>query len=670
MNEAIETCRDYKGGPHEFRFITRSIDFYASLECWDIVERLHDRLNVLHNLYTWKDFSSSRDELALTDTDLILSQLLMARGNVVEAEQVLERIRDRVKAFPYRTKFADLLLHWSIGLLNNGKYESALDKIREGLQYTEGKFLPFHAAKFSILLAKTELELGNHKNVEQALQYFDHHASICTEDLQREWIEYHATRGRLMLLTGKREPAFEALGEGFILLKESLTGMDGSVHAYLWLGKCEPLRMLMHDLASDDPELGYGAELYWRDLYRAIGNGLPGDGQSAGSIPERASQPPHASSKLLPVKELFREKARWAKRCIGEHGAVHCLYLARDDEMWRWTVSNGSIRSEVLDYPANEMRALVAETRKMLAGDDCQGAAMQPALAANLRLLAKNLLPPELAYSEAAKRPSLFIVSAEGFLGCIPFEAFDIGVEGEYTPLLAWKDVVYARFIRCHRQYETAAPGIILVNTHASQEVQKRYPFQPRLSEVHIEADTMAALDPDACILRGESATKANLLQRWEDASYLYFATHTLSDPEVPYLVHIPLAPSETQIGIEATYLDVTDIRTADLGRCNLVVISGCSSGVPYVEIHTNGPSLGDAFLDSGAGAVIQTFWDVRDDAARVLMTRFVKLSDGMRSPIQAICEARREAMRGLEGMCHPSNWASYSIELGRVPVR
>lgn len=672
FNEAMLTCREYKGGLHEFRFIRLAIKFYALLECWEIVERLYDRLNLLLGLHTWKDYDPVTNEVFLTRKDQILSQLHMARGNVVEAEQVLKRIRHRVKTLPYRTEYADLLQLWATGLFDNGEYSSASVKIREGLQYSKDKHLPRYAIQFSLLLAKTELKMGNYGNVKQALQHFDRHASNYTVELQLEWIEYYTTLGRLMLRTNEKENGLDALRMGLSLLKESAAGMDGSVHAYLWLEKCENLRQLMHDLVSDDPELGYGAELYWRNLYRVIGNGSSDDNRSYRSKPRQTPRSPLISDGLFHIEESFRSEADRAKRCIREHGAVHSLYLARDNRIWRWTVSKGIIRRETLDCSANELRRLVSETRNMLAEEDgYQGKAIQSGLIDNLRALARTLLPPEVADSSSARGPDLFLVTAEGFLGCIPFETFDIGNEGEYTPLLAKKDVAYARFIGCPKPGGTTTPGIILVNTHASKEIRKRYLFQPPLSEVHIEAETMAALDTNARILSGESATKVNLLQNWEGASYLYFATHTLSDPEVPYLVHIPLATAENNPGIEATYLDITDIRSTDLGGCDLVVLSGCSSGVPYVETHTYGPSLGDAFLDSGAGAVIQTFWDVRDDKARELMTLFVKLSDDMlSSPIHALCEARREIMWSQEGIRYPSLWASYSIDLGRFPVR
>jgi hypothetical protein len=373
----------------------------------------------------------------------------------------------------------------------------------------------------------------------------------------------------------------------------------------------------------------------------------------------------------VPIPSLLGDEALRARRCVVENGAVHCIYHVRDNAIWRWTASDAGIRREILDCPAERARAAAREARKMLAatGDQTERV-IAPELAGNLRFLADALLPREVIDEKVVHTHRLFIVTADGFLGCIPFEAFDVGREGAYAPLLDRIDVAYARYIGDPRSIGSGSPGIILVNTQAATDLRTACLFQPSLSEAMIEAETAASFDPGAIVLSSVSATKANLTNAWEHASYIYFATHTFGDPEVPYLVHIPLAPDSTRLGIDATYLDVSDIRSADLGCCRLVVLSGCSSGVPYIDTRVQGPSLGDAFIDAGAGAVVQTWWDVRDDLARELMTSFVALTNGRRSsPVHALCEARRRAMRNRGGVRHPSFWASYSIELGRFPV-
>jgi CHAT domain-containing protein len=209
---------------------------------------------------------------------------------------------------------------------------------------------------------------------------------------------------------------------------------------------------------------------------------------------------------------------------------------------------------------------------------------------------------------------------------------------------------------------------VILFNAATSRELGRRYLFHKKLKEAQEEAEAVVALDATAHVLEGKSATKPRLLSLWEDASYLYMATHTFRNPQIPYLMLIPLAPTRDSVAPDAAYLDVTDIRAADFSKCSIVVLSGCSSGAPYVEAGTAGPGLGDVFLDAGAAAVVQSFWDVRDDDAKELMTSFIRLwNDPESSVIHSLCEARRKTMQSPAGVRHPFRWAAYAVKIGSL---
>jgi CHAT domain-containing protein len=207
---------------------------------------------------------------------------------------------------------------------------------------------------------------------------------------------------------------------------------------------------------------------------------------------------------------------------------------------------------------------------------------------------------------------------------------------------------------------------VILVNPHLAREYRGGVRPLPALREAEEEGKTVGAFDPSAVLIAGDSATKQNLTRLWGDAPYLYVAAHTVAG--VPYIAALVLAEPAGDRAPDETVLDVTDIRAADLTRCRVVVLSGCSSGSPYVAAKGAAPSLGDAFLDAGAVAVVHTFWDVQDEDARRIGTSFIeKRTAAKTGDIRALSDARRSEIRGPLGVRHPSRWAAYAITVSRL---
>jgi CHAT domain-containing protein len=187
------------------------------------------------------------------------------------------------------------------------------------------------------------------------------------------------------------------------------------------------------------------------------------------------------------------------------------------------------------------------------------------------------------------------------------------------------------------------------------------------LPEAEEEGRSLAAIDTSAVLLVNSRATKPRLRELWENAPYVYIAAHAGAD-ELPYLSAVSLAAPQDDQTPDADVLDVTDIRAADLRRCDLVVLSGCSSGLQYIAAMGAAPSLGDAFLDAGAGAVIHTFWDITDDDARRIGAAFTEeWKSAKKNEIRAIADARRARVRGPKGVRHPFFWASYAITVSRL---
>ncbi|NIM20058.1 MAG: CHAT domain-containing protein [Candidatus Latescibacteria bacterium] len=667
--QAMDLCREYKGRYIEIRFVVDAMRFYARLGCWQIVERLLRRLHVLQHKY-----EEELDGIAtvyLLRGDLLEARMLMARGDVLGAEAIMNRIRDPIEVLPYRTEQPSLLYYWAVGLVDNGHAVRALEIIEKGYQRSVGARLPRMTARFALLRARAELQAGRLGDASASIGQFDELSHGNEQVLRRELVWRDALLGRVALESGNTDSAWRTLEEGMERLRMTLSHMDASAHSYLWLGACEVLRQLMQDLTAGDPHLGYGAELYWRDFYRWIGNNAD-NGPGPASVGDGAKL--GGRGRLVPsgasLAERFRLRASATTARVMELNAVHSVYVVRHDSLWCWTNSQGTIRRDVIGASVEEVREHISGAWSLLSTDPGDETDHVPAqLVDDLRRLARWLLPHEVR-DTGHGAPRLFLVSSDGFLNRVPFETFDVGERDEYIPLLANWDVAYLRHAEAVSGFEDrselqTSAGIILVGTKPSRELQRRYPL-PRLKEAAAEGWAVAGLYPGATLFEGKHATKANLESTWQNAEIIYLAVHTLRDPQVPYLMLIPVAQPDAHQGPDANYLDIADIRAADMSRCRVVFMSGCSTGAPYTDSVAEGPSLGDAFLDAGASAVVQTFWDVRDDTAREQMTQFLQRWRNRGAlPIQALNDSRREMLYGSRHVRHPFIWAAYAIAIG-----
>jgi hypothetical protein len=111
-------------------------------------------------------------------------------------------------------------------------------------------------------------------------------------------------------------------------------------------------------------------------------------------------------------------------------------------------------------------------------------------------------------------------------------------------------------------------------------------------------------------------------------------------------------------------------VRALDLSGCERVILSACGSGAPYVDRTRVAPSLSDAFLDSGAGAVIHTFLDVREDEAVAFTRPLLAALDATDSPVTALNRARRESIARAGRAGEPAAWAMWSVAVRGAPGR
>ena len=172
------------------------------------------------------------------------------------------------------------------------------------------------------------------------------------------------------------------------------------------------------------------------------------------------------------------------------------------------------------------------------------------------------------------------------------------------------------------------------------------------IPDVDREVAAVAASLGTSCVLQGSAATKEAFIEDAASASILHVACHGTFNAVSPFAAGLRLADG---------WLTVRDLRRLRLPG-TVVVLSGCDTGRVAVERGEEIMGWMHAFLAAGASSVVLSLWELADDAATSLMTRFYDcwkpgVDSGSRSrTIAATLAAAQRAHRAE--FSHPALWA------------
>ncbi len=667
LQEARQLCRDFRGGRHEAIYVAILSRFYANLGCWSIVERLLEQADLLLG-----DEVPAFLQPTVVDLQLLKAEALFERGQCEDAHAMTAAILARANPRPHRLRYAMIIWHRARLLLAGSRPDEAMPVIREGLERTREDHLPGMDRAFTLQLARALEQQGQVVAAQQSLARFHSLEGDEEEQLAGNLEQAAALDIRLAWTCGgdSRE-LVQAVARSFATLQRRLAGRDPSAHTYLRIQGFDELRVQVHRFVADTPLLGLAFEMAWRRLAR-----LRSEGEELRKIGA-----PFAEPMPRDIKSWVR---RWTQR-VNESPATgpwlcgsaevpanttFLLFAIIGDDVYRWQVDRTGSHRQRLDLSATRLRPLVARTVDRLAAPPAAGVwdGTGP-LADDLSLLARELIPGDLRRRWQAGRPfaapEKLLIAVNDALTRIPFEALDLDLGPGYLPLDDATIVSYLRYVSVPNGARATGPDLILADPHPAPALQRRYPNLGALPGARREAERVARVWTEAPLLVGADATKEQLTGRWEQAPRLYLASHVVRDPEAPYLSFLPLAPAAAADRLEYSLLESRDILAADLHGCQLVVLSGCSSGTPYVAGSRVAPGLGDAFLDAGCRSTVQTFWRVSDEISMELMGTFVDRAAAGSSPddlARALRGARTDIRRRSSELGHPFHWAAHHL--------
>jgi CHAT domain-containing protein/tetratricopeptide (TPR) repeat protein len=347
-------------------------------------------------------------------------------------------------------------------------------------------------------------------------------------------------------------------------------------------------------------------------------------------------------------------------------------YLLGETRSYLWVVTRNSLTYQALP-PRSEIESMARQVHHLLSSpSERDGSSQRQAL----DKLSRMVIAPALE-GLAGKR---LVIVADGALQYVPFAALPIASgdpasgAAAFQPLLAAHETVLlpsaAVLKEIRRASEARPPGrrslAILADPSyggSGPVPPSPLPILPEITRGSLapltwsrqEADQIAGLADGYEILKklGPDATRELAMSgRLSHYRFLHFATHGFLDSDHPELSGLALASVDKDGHPLEGFLRLQDLYSLHL-ESDLVVLSGCETGLGR-DLRGEGlQSLTHGFLHAGASQVIASLWPVRDRAATDLMLRLYRamLRDGMR-PAAAL----RAAQLGMKD--EPSrNW-------------
>ena len=186
-----------------------------------------------------------------------------------------------------------------------------------------------------------------------------------------------------------------------------------------------------------------------------------------------------------------------------------------------------------------------------------------------------------------------------------------------------------------------------------------------RLLATEEEAQSVMRFAPAGAsiLLTGFAASRESTLnQGLQDYRILHFATHSLVNPRYPSLTGLLLSTIDERGQPQNGLLQLHDIYGLRL-NADLVVLSGCQTGLGENLSGEGLIGLTQGFLYAGSRSVVVSLWNVQDKSTANLMANFYQamLKEGV-APADALHRAKL-AMYRQDGSSPPFYWSAFVIQ-------
>ena len=328
--------------------------------------------------------------------------------------------------------------------------------------------------------------------------------------------------------------------------------------------------------------------------------------------------------KLTQVQELL------------DPGVTMLEYFVVERAVWLWVVEKDRLRFVQIPIVRNALASKVTALREAI---------YRLAELKNVRALSQDLfallIQPALPHIAGKE----IIIVPHDVLHYLPFQAL-LGADGRYLieryPIHHLSSASLLQFVKEKRR---ASGDLSAVLPQAGKVLAFGNPDlgdpEKNLEFAELEAQEVKSAYPDSVVYVKKEATEEKSKRLSPNHDILHFATHAELNENDPLSSAVLLARE----GKEDGRLEVREIFGMDL-KANLVILSGCETGLGKLSTGDELVGLTRAFIYAGTPSVVASLWKVDDSSTAHLMSSFYKNLKTM-SKVEALRQAQLKLIHG-----------------------
>ncbi len=362
-------------------------------------------------------------------------------------------------------------------------------------------------------------------------------------------------------------------------------------------------------------------------------------------------------------------------------------YFVGDKNIFMWVITKTDQKFLTLSLSKNELEDRLAAISPIFSKQKEVIELKIDHRWANLRLDLLHKLYKEILDAPAAdylKNTKELIIIPDDILNYFPFETLvtDLTQEG-VTYLIEDYVISYAAsasLLNPELKPKNKASNSLLAIGNPYFETEKKKGFLEQLADIvkyrailrgnnfqqlpnaELEVKKIADNFEKATVLIGKQAHEQRFKELAANFKKIHLATHFLIDDSQPMYSKIVLSQidNETEDGLLQTY----EIYNMKL-NADMVVLSGCNSGLGELKRGEGLIGITRAFLYAGVPSLIVSLWPVEDKSTAILMDRFYQYLNKGCNKNKALQKAKIDLIQSKDHKRDPFYWAPFVL-IGR----